>query len=134
MNNSIKKYVSLALQLVIAAIYFQTLYFKFTAHPDSVYIFSKLGLEPYGRIGLGIIELFTAILILIPNTKIFGIIISLGVISGAIIAHLGPVGIEIQGDHGNVFYLAVTVFIISVLLLIINFKELSQFLAKIRST
>jgi len=49
MNDQTKNIVSKVLRVVIAIIYVQTLYFKFSGHPDSVYIFSKLGLEPYGR-------------------------------------------------------------------------------------
>ncbi len=124
MNSSIKKYLSLALQLTIAIIYLQTLYFKFSAHPDSVYIFSKLGVEPYGRIGLGFMELITAILILVPKTKILGGILSVGIISGAVFAHLGPLGIEVQGDGGKVFYLAVIVLVASIAFLLLNFDGL----------
>ena len=63
----------LAIRITMAIIFYK-LYFKFTAHPDSVYIFSKLGVEPYGRIGLGIIELITSLLILYLRTKIIGIL------------------------------------------------------------
>ena len=59
--------ISMVLRIAVAVIFIQTLYFKFTAHPDSVYIFSKLGVEPYGRIGLGIAELIAAVLILWPT-------------------------------------------------------------------
>ena len=127
MKNPFNKYVSLALQYAIAIIYMQTLYYKFSAHPDSVYIFSKLGLEPYGRIGLGIVELVTAILILLPKTKIIGGVISIFVISGALVSHLGPLGIEVRGDGGKVFYLAVFVFLATILFLALNFKEYLQF-------
>ena len=98
MTTTFKKTSTIILSLVIAIIYLQTLYFKFSAHPDSVYIFSKLNLEPYGRIGIGILELITAILLLIPKTRIIGAIVSLGVILGAIASHLGPLGIEVLGD------------------------------------
>ncbi|MBK8956729.1 MAG: DoxX family protein [Saprospiraceae bacterium] len=108
--------LSLVLRLLVALIYLQTLYFKFSAHPDSVYIFSKLGMEPWGRIGIGIAELVTSILLLVPQTKLYGILLSLAVISGAIFSHLGPLGIQVQGDSGKVFYLAVLVFLFSALL------------------
>ena len=62
-----KSIFSLVLRLTVAIVLLQTLYFKFTAHPDSVYIFSELGVEPWGRIGLGIVELIVAILILYPK-------------------------------------------------------------------
>jgi putative oxidoreductase len=134
MNTTFKKYASIALQLLIAIIYVQTLYYKFSAHPDSVYIFSALGLEPYGRIGLGIIELITAILIVYPATKIYGGIISVGIISGAIFSHLGPLGIEIKGDEGKVFYLAVVVFVASILFLLINYKAFINLIQSFKKT
>lgn len=79
-----KNIISWVLRLTVSVILIQTLYFKFTAHPDSVHIFSALGIEPWGRIGLGIIELITAILILNPKTKIIGMVNSLGIILGAV--------------------------------------------------
>ncbi|HRD09037.1 MAG TPA: DoxX family protein, partial [Saprospiraceae bacterium] len=91
-----KEGLSWLLRITIAIIFLQTLYFKFTAHPDSVYIFSKLGVEPYGRIGLGIIELITSLLILWPRTKIIGILLSLGIITGALFSHLLVIGTEVK--------------------------------------
>jgi putative oxidoreductase len=120
MNTKIKKYFTLALRVLIAIIYVQTLYYKFTAHPESVYIFSKLGLEPFGRIGLGITELITALLIVLPATMIYGSVLSVGIISGAVFAHLFILGIEVEGDGGKLFYLALTVLIASILLLFLN--------------
>ena len=95
----------------------QTLFYKFSAHVDSVYIFTKVGIEPFGRIGIGILELIAAILILIPRTSWFGAVISIGVISGAILMHLSIIGIEVNNDNGLLFYLAVTVFILSLFIL-----------------
>ncbi|MEO8637108.1 MAG: DoxX family protein, partial [Gemmatimonadales bacterium] len=105
--------ISWACQLVAAAILLQTLYFKFTGAPESVYIFTTLGLEPWGRIGSGVVELIAAILLLIPATAGFGAVLALGVISGAILSHLTKLGIEVQGDGGLLFGLAITVFVTS---------------------
>ncbi|PZW43753.1 DoxX-like protein [Mesonia algae] len=105
--------ISWVLRITVAIILLQTLYFKFTAHPDSVHIFSALGVEPFGRIGLGIIELITAILILSPSTKIIGMLSSLGIITGAVFSHLFVLGIKVGGDEGNLFTLAMVVFICS---------------------
>jgi len=102
-------------QLVAAAILLQTLYFKFTGAPESVYIFTTLGLEPWGRIGSGVVELIAAILLLIPATAGFGAVLALGVISGAIMSHLTKLGIEVQGDGGLLFGLAITVFVTSLI-------------------
>jgi len=104
-------------QLIAAGILFQTLFFKFTAAPESVYIFSTLGLEPWGRIGSGIAELVAVVLLLVPGTAALGALLALGVISGAIAAHLTKLGIVVQGDGGLLFALALTVFVSSALVL-----------------
>ena len=116
--------VQLILRVIIAIILIQTLRYKFTAHPDSVYIFTKVGLEPYGRIIIGVFELIAAILILIPKTIWLGALLTLGIISGAILMHLSNLGIEINGDGGMVFYMAVIVFVLSLIVLWINRKNL----------
>lgn len=98
-------------RIVAAVIMLQSLFFKFSAAPESVYIFSTLGLEPVGRIGSGVGELIASILLLIPATSWLGALMGLGVISGAIFFHLTKLGIEIQGDGGQLFIYAVLVFI-----------------------
>jgi hypothetical protein len=98
-------------QLVVAAILLQTLYFKFTAAPESVYIFTTLGMEPWGRIGSGVVELIASLLLLFPATAGIGAVIALGVITGAIISHLTRLGIVVQNDGGLLFTLAVVVFV-----------------------
>jgi len=98
------------LQLLAAAILFQTLFFKFTGAEESVYIFTKLGMEPWGRIGSGIAELVAGVLLLVPRTVVWGAGLSLGVISGAIASHLTRLGIVVMNDGGLLFALAVVVF------------------------
>jgi hypothetical protein len=115
-----KNIIATAAAIIAAIILFQTLYFKFTAQPESIYIFSKLGLEPYGRIGSGVFELITGILLLLPKTRIYGSLLGLGVISGAIFSHLFVLGIEVQNDGGTLFYLAITVFICCLSIVIIE--------------
>jgi hypothetical protein len=107
--------LSWAAQIVVALILLQTLYFKFTAAPESVYIFTTLGMEPWGRIGSGVVELVAALLLLLPATAGIGAIIALGVISGALVSHLTRLGIVVQGDGGLLFGLAVVVFLGSLL-------------------
>ena len=99
-----------ALRLIAAVILLQTLYFKFTGAPESVYIFTKVGAEPWGRIGSGVVELIAAILLLIPATTWLGASIAAGVMLGAIASHLTILGIEVQGDRGLLFALAWIVF------------------------
>lgn len=101
--------VSWVLQLIVAGILFQTLFFKFTAAPESVYIFTTLGMEPWGRIGSGVAELAACVLLLVPRTVVPGALLSIGVISGAIVSHLTRLGIEVQGDGGLLFALAILV-------------------------
>lgn len=111
------KRLSLALRLLVAAILVQTLFFKFRAAPESVYIFSTLGLEPWGRIGSGIAELVAVALILAPPTVALGALLALGVMAGAIASHLTKLGIEVQGDGGLLFGLACAVFVASAVVL-----------------
>ncbi len=107
------KKIFLVIRIIVALILVQTLFFKFTAHPDSVYIFSQVGLEPIGRIGIGIIELIAAILLLFPKTIWAGALVTVGIISGAIMMHLTEIGIEVNEDGGTLFYLAIIVFILA---------------------
>ncbi|GAA3625490.1 DoxX family membrane protein [Flavivirga jejuensis] len=124
-----KKYVSLALRLIVSIILIQTLRFKFSGHPDSVYIFSQVGLEPYGRIGIGILELIAGILLLIPKTVWMGATLTLGVIGGAIFMHLTQLGIEINNDGGILFITAIVTFILSAVILYI-YKDNIPFIKK----
>jgi putative oxidoreductase len=111
------KSLLLILRIVVAIILIQTLRFKFTAHPDSVYIFTKVGLEPFGRIGIGILELIAAILILIPKTIWAGALLTTGLLSGAVMMHLTQLGVEINNDGGTLFYMAVGTLILSAVIL-----------------
>ncbi len=112
-----------ALRLVAAGIMLQTLFFKFTAAPESVYIFSKLGLEPWGRIGIGSLELIASILVLIPRTTSYGALLAVGIMAGALFSHLTKLGIVVQNDGGQLFILALIVFVACSLLLIIFRKQ-----------
>ena len=118
--------LSWTLRLIAAVILLQTLFFKFTGAKESVYIFSTLGLEPWGRIGTGVVELIAAILLLMPSTVAYGALLSLGVISGAIASHLTKLGIALPAvdDHGELFTLAVIVFVCSFVLLAMHRHEL----------
>lgn len=122
-----KTLLSWGLRLVVAIILLQTLFFKFAGAEESVYIFSTLGIEPWGRIGSGIAELIFAVLLLIPRTAWMGAVGSMGVISGAILAHLTSLGIEIQGDGGTLFGLALAVFFGSLAVLVLHREEAIAF-------
>lgn len=112
--------VSWILQLAAAAILLQTLFFKFTAAEESVYIFSTIHAEPWGRIGSGVVELAAALLLLYPATVTVGAVLAMGVMAGAIVTHLTVLGIEVKGDGGLLFGLALTVFLASAVVLFIR--------------
>jgi hypothetical protein len=116
--------------IIAAIILLQTLYFKFTAQPESVYIFTQLGLEPHGRIGSGIFELITGILLLLPKTRIYGSVLGLGVISGALLSHIFVLGFEVRNDGGELFYLALTVFSSCLFILISERKMVIELFKK----
>lgn len=114
------KKLLLVLRIIAAGILLQTLFFKFTAAPESIYIFSQLGVEPWGRLLTGFIELVISILLLIPATSAAGALISLGVMSGALFSHVFVLGIQVQNDGGTLFFLAVTVFLCSLVIVYFN--------------
>jgi uncharacterized membrane protein YphA (DoxX/SURF4 family) len=116
--------LSWVLRLAAAGILLQTLFFKFTAAPESVYIFTKVGLEPWGRIGSGVVELIAALLILSPRVTWLGSTIAIGVMAGAILSHLTLLGIEVQGDNGLLFVLAGTVFVAAAINLFLHRTEI----------
>lgn len=120
------KVLSWVLQAVVAVILLQTLFFKFTGAPESVYIFSKLGAEPWGRVASGVFELVAAVLLLVPRAAAVGALLALGVISGAIFSHLTVLGVALTevGDRGELFALALAVFAGSAAVLYLRRREL----------
>ena len=121
-----QKILSWICRIIVAVILFQTLFFKFTGAEESKYIFSTVlspELEAFGRIGSGIVELIAVIFLLMPRTVWLGAILSLGTISGAIFSHLTKLGIEVKGDGGLLFGLAVTVFAFSAVILFLHRSE-----------
>jgi hypothetical protein len=118
---------SWVLQLGVAGILLQTLFFKFTGAEESVYIFSSIGrflgvaaVEPWGRIGSGVIELGASILLLIPATASMGAVLTIGVMAGAVFSHLLILGIEVKGDGGLLFGLALTALTGSLVILVLR--------------
>lgn len=124
------KYIDSLAKGVAALIMLQTLYFKFSASPESVYIFSTVGMEPYGRIGTGIGELIASILLLIPKTTWLGAMGAIGLMSGALFFHLTILGIEVMDDGGQLFIYALLVWISAVYLLIRNKAVPLSYLSK----
>ena len=116
--------VTWAMQITVAVILGQTLFFKFTGAPESVYIFEALGAEPWGRIGSGLVELLAVVLILSPRRAALGAVLALGAMAGAIGSHVTLLGIEVQGDGGALFGMAVLVFALSAAIAGVRREEL----------
>lgn len=123
-------FISWLFQLLAAVILLQTLYFKFTGAPESIYIFENVGMEPWGRYTSGIIELFAGILLLVPRLNWLGAIFGAGVMSVALYVHLSILGIEVRGDGGAMFYLAGTVWISCLAVIWIRRGEMTQIIKK----
>lgn len=113
----VKNILNALLRLIPAIILLQTLFFKFTAAEESVYIFTTLGVEPWGRIGSGVVELVAGICLLYRPLNWFGATLALGTMSGAIVSHLAILGIEIMGDGGQLFAYALITFLCSAVVL-----------------
>jgi uncharacterized membrane protein YphA (DoxX/SURF4 family) len=120
-----------ALRVIAAFLLLQTLFFKFTGAEESIYIFSTLGMEPWGRIGSGVLELIASILILYPRTTFLGAALGAGLMSGAIFFHLTKLGISVKGDGGLLFAYAILVFICCAILLFIYRGEINNLLKMI---
>lgn len=116
--------VSWGLQLLVAGILLQTLFFKFTGAEESVYIFTTLGVEPWGRIGSGVAELTAALLLLTPALAPFGALLTMGVMAGAVMSHLTILGIEVRGDGGLLFALALVALVASAVVAAIRREQL----------
>ena len=116
--------VSRICRIVAAVILAQTLFFKFTGAEESIYIFTKVGLEPWGRYGSGVAELIATILLLTPRFAWAGALLALGVISGALISHLTVLGIAVKNDGGLLFGLAVTVFVTSAIVAFLHRRQI----------
>jgi uncharacterized membrane protein YphA (DoxX/SURF4 family) len=109
MNRNLSTIGIWVLRLLAAIIMLQTLFFKFSASEESVYIFSTLGMEPWGRIGTGVMELIASVLILFPRTTIYGAGLGMGLMSGAVFFHLTKLGYEVKNDGGQLFIYALLV-------------------------
>jgi hypothetical protein len=127
-----KKYLNLfqISRLAIAVILLQTLFFKFTGAEESKFIFSSLGVEPFGRYGVGTFELLASILLFVRGFSWLGALLALGLMMGALGAHLFVLGIAVKGDGGLLFYLALAVLTLSLLVLWLKQSEAMQFIRK----
>ena len=119
-----KKNILLVLRLITAGILLQTLFFKFTGAPESIYIFTQLHAEPFGRLFAGASELVASILLLVPATQVLGALMAIGIMFGAIASHMLILGIVVQDDGGLLFTLALVVLICSGLIVLLKKDEI----------
>ena len=121
-----KKYLSIILKVVAAAIMLQTLFFKFTGAQESVDLFTKIAGENEAamRIGTGIVEFIASALLFIPKRTWMGALLAAGTMSGAVMSHLTILGIEHNGDGGALFISAIATLVASGILLILNRKDI----------
>jgi uncharacterized membrane protein YphA (DoxX/SURF4 family) len=117
-----KTILSWALRLVAAVILLQTLFFKFSGAPESVAIFTDLGMEPGGRILIGVIELITAVLLLIPQSAAYGGLLGAGVMTGAILGHITKLGFA--GEMFPLGMLAILVFLCCVVVMFLHREQI----------
>lgn len=132
MTEVLKYYLERIAGLVAALILLQTLFFKFSGSEESVYIFTQMGIEPWGRYLTGIIEAIAGMMLLLRALSAYGALIGLGVISGAIFSHLTVLGIEVMGDGGYLFGLAVTVFVCCAIVLWFRKDDILTLLTKLK--
>ena len=129
MNLSFINIITWILRIVAAVIMLQTLYFKFSGAEESVYIFTTLNMEPWGRIGIGSMELIASVLILYPRTTGMGAVLGMGLMGGAIFFHITKLGLVVKDDGGQLFIYALLVFISCLILTILyrNSQENDQY-------
>jgi putative oxidoreductase len=119
-------------RIVAALIMFQTLYFKFSAADESVEIFKAVDMEPWGRIAVGVMELIASILLIISATAWLGGLLGAGLMAGAVGMHLTILGIEVRGDGGYLFTLALIVLICCSYVLYVNKSRITNVVSNLR--
>ena len=147
----IRKYAPIALSLFSAAIFLDSLRYKFTDHPNTQTIFGKLddwasGLGAEGlfdKSGLfsqyviGTAELIASALLLLGlfsglrKLGVLGNLLALGVMSGAVVFHLfTPLGIDPNNDGGLLFVMAVGVWVSQIIMLWLRRDTLAALLRR----
>ncbi len=124
-----KKIIERILALVAAVILLQTLFFKFSGAEESIYIFTKMQIEPWGRYVIGFAELIAGGLLILRKSAIWGALLTVGLMIGAVFSHLFVLGIAVRGDGGFLFVLAIVTLLSSVAVLIFNRQKLFETLA-----
>lgn len=109
-------------QIAAVVILGQSLFFKFTAHPESVAIFTDIGLEPFGRYLTGVVELIASVLLLRSVTANYGALLGFGTMVGAIAGHFTQIGWE--GARGELGIMAIVVLLCCTVVLYIRRSNL----------
>ena len=119
------KKITFLLKLIAALIMLQTLFYKFGGAQESINLFTKLAgeNEVFLRIGTGVLELIAALLLFVPKKIWIGALLTVGLMSGAILSHLTKIGIEHNDDGGLLFASAVFTLIIGLIVLIFETKQ-----------
>jgi len=132
MTKNANYYIERVLAILAAVILFYTLYFKFSGHPSSVALFTELGVEPWGRIGTGVLEFIAGGLLLLRNVSFHGALLGLGIMAGAVLSHLAIIGIEFQGDY-QLFVMACIVLACCAGVLVLRKEEIQTFIAEVKN-
>lgn len=122
--------ISWILQIVVAVLLAQASVFKLISDPDTVSLFTKLGMEPHGRIMTGIFELLACILLLIPVSSIYGALLAAGLMSGALLGHITKLGFT--GPEGELGIMAILILLASLVILFLRRAQL-PFIARMFS-
>jgi len=132
-RKSWKYYLERGLAIIAAYILIETLFYKFTGHPNSVALFTELGIEPWGRIGSGIVELIAGGLLLFRKVSFHGALLAMGTMAGAILSHLAVLGISFNGDGGGLFYRALFVMIACAVIVVLRKEDVQAFIKEAKS-
>lgn len=120
-----KKNIVWIAQLIPALFMLQTIiWYKFPGHKDSIYIFTQIGMEPYGRIGSGVVELIASVLLFTSRYSWIGALLGLGTMTGALFFHLTTLGIVVKNDNGFLFTMAAVLWICCLTVLILRKKQI----------
>lgn len=109
-------------QIAVVVIMGQTLFFKFTDHPETVALFDQLGQGALAYKSIGALELIACILLLIPRSITIGAGLAVGLMSGAIMAHITELGFT--GPNGALGWMAVAAWILSLVIMYVRRTEI----------
>lgn len=124
--------------IYIAGIFLWYEQYKLTGNQGSVDLFTTItdwlyldGYEKPFRLSVAIAEIIASVLVVLPRTRMYGALLSLGIISGAIFFHVvSPLGIDPYQDGGTLFKEACAVWLCAGFILLSYRAELTQTLRR----